>query len=372
MTDLEVLFLVLIGLYLSYAGHWYRGDAELFRAAGRHAWTRTEAFGGFRGGRLKVVFADLLPPLHGVAICAALPFRVSPAGICTASGEFVGFAAFRADERKLYSGEVLLGEFRTEDEAQQWCRRLEQLASVPAKTVEARLRRELCALFDARAARDRLDAFQQHTRWLRRFANTMFFWLFVVGPVSIQLLGLGITWLPLLVGVVLLLALTVRAFVRAHRALYPQERGARFRQTLTMALSPPAAARAADPLLLDLFAAIHPLAVAAEVFASDEFTKYAGQVLRALRYPLAEDLTAEAAEVARWYSRELLAAAEEFATARGFDRARAYAVPEPQSPAVVAYCPRCRMQYLHHAAACADCPGMALVAFTAPATAAAN
>lgn len=368
MTDLEVLLLVLIGLYLSHTGHWYGGDAELFRAAAR-AWTRATALAGFRGGKLKVVFADLLPPLHGIAIVPALPFRIAPAGICLASGEVVAHDAadFRAVERKLYSADRLLCELRTEQLAQDWCERLQAIAA--SKRREDKLRSALRGIFDAEFVRDRRDHFARATRWLRRLCNLMFFWLFVVGPASINLLGLGITWIPLLAGVVLLLAFIVRGFVRAHRALYPAERGARFRQTLGMALSPPAAARATDLLTLDLFAGTHALAVASVVFSADDFRRYAGELLRRMKYPLAEDLSEEAAAIAAWHARELLGAAEAFAARAGVDLAQVYAVPESQ-PDAVSYCPRCHEQYINEAATCADCPGVPLARYHAPALAA--
>ena len=362
MTDLEVLFLVLVALYLSAAGHWYPGEAALFRSAGKRAWRRTESLAGFRGGKLKVVFADLLPPLHGVAICAELPFRLSPAGLCTSTGEVLSWQdlRFQVVEHRLFSGDLLIGQFRSEHEAGLWRDRLRELAQLAPRKGEEQIRTWLRAGFHAASARERRDDFDRSTRWLRRFTNSMFVWLFVAGPAAVNLLGLGITWLPLLLGVVLLLVLIVRSFLRAHRALYPFERATRFRHVVTMALSPPAAARAADLLLLDLFSGLHPLAVAAVVFNAGDFERYASDTLRALRYPLSEDLSDEAAAIAQWYRRELLRVAEEFAQRRGLDLDAVYAVPEPESPAIVAYCPRCRTQYLSHNQSCADCVGVEL------------
>jgi hypothetical protein len=309
-----------------------------------------------------------------VAVCGALPFRLSPAGICAASGEAVSWEEVRLHtvEHSLYSGTTLLGRFRTEQLAEASHKRLQQISDSPAHQRERLIRRAMRAMFDVQWARERLDEFRRDTRWPRRLANAIFLWLFIVGPVSIQLLGLGITWLPLLAGAILLLGFSVWRFVRAHRRLYPREGGARFRQTLSMALSPPAAARAPDLLLIDLFAGLHPMAVAAVVLSPREFTAYAGEMLRAIKHPLAEDLSEESQDIARWHERELLVAAEELASKCGVDIREAYAVPEAQSDSVVAWCPRCRMQYVNDAQTCADCPGVALVRYAAPVATAAN
>jgi hypothetical protein len=126
----------------------------------------------------------------------------------------------------------------------------------------AAVRRALASTLDAQRARERWQEFQRVNSRLRKLANLLFVYLFVLAPGLIWFLGFRRAGLCVAVG---LLAQTFSIgwhFWPAHGALYPGGSEERFTPLLTVLPAPPTAIRAHDLLARRLLEGLHPLALA--------------------------------------------------------------------------------------------------------------
>ncbi|HKY33091.1 MAG TPA: hypothetical protein VJV23_11190, partial [Candidatus Polarisedimenticolia bacterium] len=193
--------------------------------------------------------------------------------------------------------------------------------------------------------------------------------LFAATPVTLWRHGPASTWVWLLASLAVLMAAAGLAFHRAHRRLYPGGTAERLSALVGMILSPPAMARAVDFLWLDLLWGTHPLAAALAILPADDAAVFARRALRDARHPFhpgAPGGPPEAAEAAAWHRAAMLRAMETALRARGGSPERLVASPEPEEPAVRAWCPRCETQYTLVFGDCAECGGLPLTPFTPP------
>jgi hypothetical protein len=199
--------------------------------------------------------------------------------------------------------------------------------------------------FDLSRARERLAAFRQQHRPVRRLANVLFVYLLLGAPVVIYSVGLRLSWLPLLAGMFAITVTTAIFFRRAHRQLHGEEAAdARFSATLTIALSPANAIRACDPLSRKLFAEFHPLCLSRLLCEDLVFQRLAARWLARARFPTpAEGPLGNAV------------ALESFVQAQGLKLPELLAPPAQREPGCRAYCPRCRAWFVAEGGTCADC-----------------
>ncbi len=385
MSEVQWLFAVLAALYGWECACWVRRGSVVFSTwLGRNWRARHPGalLGNQHGGFL---FAAPLPPLGTLLTARQLPFSLSPDGVLAyvATNVNPGWrpaqsATFlRCDEvrevttqgkKLLVNGEALLttgstGLLRYLADA---LRRLVESTPAERDTVIAEVIR---ATLDSKIVAQRWAELQKLSRPVRRLGNMLFVYLFIFAPGLIWQLGFKLSWAGLLIGLLALTTTTAGYFFRAHRKLYPQAEDERFTHTLTIALAPMATMRAHDVLSRPLFETFHPLVVAKAFLSNTNFRDFARRLLLDLRHP-AEPICPGAHPVARateLHARTTLqTAVEDLLRQEGVEPDELCRPPSLLDESCRSYCPRCDAQFTTTNGYCADCGGLALVAFTSP------
>jgi hypothetical protein len=175
------------------------------------------------------------------------------------------------------------------------------------------------------------------------------------------------TWPWLLGLLVAQMGMIAWLFRRAHRALFPDEKEARWTATLTIVLSPLVAIRANDIALRELFSLYHPLAVAQTLCSEKYFREMASRTLRELHFPLPSAVApgTPAHDAEDWNRAALLRSVERFVADCGTPPKELLGPPARESPLCLSFCPRCCNQYRFADGTCPDCGGVQVRAFPA-------
>jgi len=146
-------------------------------------------------------------------------------------------------------------------------------------------------------------------------------------------------------------------FHRAHKKLYPAESSERLESLVKMILCPPVSIRAADILTRNLLAQYSPIVLANVLPGSGEQQFVRGVILD-LKHPLRHEVTdADAEKTIEWTAKEQLNACLRYLTPEEL------LAPTQREENSIAYCPRCRCQYVVSDGECPDCPGVELENF---------
>jgi hypothetical protein len=243
---------------------------------------------------------------------------------------------------------------------------MRELRALPASRRDARIDAEIKQALDVRAIEERVAAFGPATADLRVACTWELVLVFVLAPIAGIAYGLVHVWLPLLASLVLAQAFVLWAFVRAHKALFPDERSGRRGQAILMSLSPPVAMRALDALSRDILAEFHPVAVARVVLAEGEFRAFAARVLRDAHHPLPpgrEGADADVVAAAESWRQRSVAALERFVRKQDVPDESWAAPPAREGDDCATWCPRCLQQFTVPAGACARCWDLELSVF---------
>ncbi|MCU0783585.1 MAG: hypothetical protein MUF81_05955 [Verrucomicrobia bacterium] len=382
MSDVQWLFLVLAALYGWECACWVRRGSVAFSTWLGGNWRVRHPgnlLGNQRGG---FIFAAPLPPLGTLLTASQFPFSLSPDGVLAyvatsvnpgwrpaQSEKFFRFDEIREvsvrDKKLLVNGEDLLT-LASVSLARRFAAELRRLAKAIPSQREAAIAELVHATLDTKAADQRWQELQPLARPVRLLGNVLFVYLFVFAPGLIWQLGFKLSWLGLLVGLFALTIATAMFFHRAHRALHPQAGDERFTHTLTILLAPMTTMRAHDALSRPLLETFHPLAVAKAFLSKTDFRDFARRVLLDLRHP-AQPVCSSANAAARateLYARTTLqSAVENLLRQSGVEPEELCQPPAPMDESCRAYCPRCGAQFTTPSGNCADCGGLALVAF---------
>jgi hypothetical protein len=382
MSDLQLLFLVLAALYGWECAAWLRRGSVAFTTWLGRGWRARHPgtlLGNQRGG---FIFAAPLPPLGTLLTANQFPLSLSPQAAlafvatnvnpgwrATQSGRWLALDTLRearADGKKV----VLNGEVWCVAPSTSYARfvagKVLQVAKLKPLEREKAIRELAAASLDTKTVEKRRQEFRRQAQRLRWLSNALVVYVFAVVPAVLWFVGLRLSWLGLLVG---LLALTVAAatlFRRAHRALYPDATEERFTHTLTIALSPANAMRAHDALSRPLLETFHPLAVARVCMRPAEFQNLARSVLLDLRNPArpvspSGDPATHTAEA--FWRGAVRQAAEEMLKRSGIQPDELCRPPKLAEATCRAYCPRCHAQFTTPNGSCADCGGLELAKF---------
>ncbi|HTL57875.1 MAG TPA: hypothetical protein VL361_19460 [Candidatus Limnocylindrales bacterium] len=383
MTDLQLLFLVLVGLYFWECACWVRRGAVAFRTWVGKTYQPTHPaplLGNQRGG---FVFGHPLPPLGTLFTANQLPMSISADAILAfvspsvnpgsrplQTEKLLRFEEIRAitvDTKKvMINGEVFL-RAASASFALFIADLLRQLKPLPAPNRGTAIQKIVRDTLDIKVIEQRLDKFRQQTHSLRLLANVLFFYLFVIAPVVIYTVGLSRSWIFLLIGLLVFTSSIAFGFRTQHKQFYPQGEEERFTHFLIVLLSPATAIRTIDLLSRPLFEQFHPLAVAKVLCAEAQFRALARDLLRELHYPAlplcpSGDPAGIAAEME---TRSFLkAGVESLVKKAGLDPGELLHPPAPADETSRAYCPRCLAQFTTTSGTCADCGGVPLVPFT--------
>lgn len=380
MSDLQLLLLILVLVYGWECLHWFPRGAAVLVSRGRRRW-RLRQPGRFAGNPSGgFVLAPPLPPLGHIVglppfplsldsqtVLAYVATLVHSSGRAPQSGACLDFAAAKAVKREgkrlVFPDQPPLKAASTV-EARQLVALLRSLADLAPNQREAGIEKAFQGTLEVKAARKRWDEFRERANPLRRTANLLFVYLFLVCPLAVFLVGLAGCWWALAAGLLILDGAIAWFFHRAHAALYPAEEEERFSLTLTVFLSPCSAIRANDLLSRHLLTGFHPLA-AIRLFCSPvEFRRVSARWLRDLLHPAQpvcpssnpKALAAEAESRQRWQR-----LVEEFLVREGLEVRDLLAAPAAMDAECERYCPRCLAQFTRRADQCPDCGGVELL-----------
>lgn len=386
MNDVQLLFVVLAGLYVWECAGWLRRGSVAFVTWLGRDWRvmHPGALAGNPNGGF--ILAAPLPPLGTLLVAHQIPLSLSPDGVLAfvatnvnpgwrpaQSGRFSSWdqlAAVRARGKKLIVNDELFLVAATPGWARHLSAELQRLVALSPSQREVAIAGMLRGMFDRRAIELRWREYLSRSSAVRRLGNALFFYLLVILPGLIWYFGFGRTWLGLLLGLLAFTMATAAFFGQAHRALYPAAGDERFAHVFTIALAPSSALRAHDALSRPLLENFHPLAVARHFLSAQEFRAFARRVLLDLRHPAQprgpsdrpEEIATEA------YARQaLLAATDEFLKQQGLAPDELGHPPAPADDSCRSYCPRCDAQFTTLTGECADCGGLAVLELRRPA-----
>jgi len=301
MSDLELLFLVLVLIYGLECAGWVRRGSVVFLSWLGRQWRVAHPgalLGNQRGG---FIFAPPLPPLGTLLAGHQFPLSFSPETVLAYVATSVNpgwrpvqteklfrFADIRGIEvsgkRVRVNGEVLLTA-PSPSFAEHLAQHLRQLSTLAPAKREGAIDEIFRGLLDTKAIEKRWQEFQKVAAGLPLLANFLFGYLFLLAPILIWNLGLRRCWLGLTIGLIASTLTTALLFRRAHKTLYPAAEEDRFSHFLILLLSPATTILARVVLSRPLLETSHPLATA-KVFCPDQqFREFARKVLLEIRHP---------------------------------------------------------------------------------------
>ncbi|HEY6269556.1 MAG TPA: hypothetical protein VIX11_14725 [Candidatus Acidoferrum sp.] len=371
MTEVQILFLVLIGVYLLQCIGWAPLESEVFRIGWRFRARLLPKGLGMRFGQHKLLFLNPFLPLSGAIVCEFFPSVVTnkegtPAqSNLSKPDEITGRRTIRLSYqakqqvqsagKEVRSAGHLLFTAHSEAYATFLAAVLDHVRKRSAQDRDRAFEREFEKMFDNKKIALRLEEYQAHTVFLRTACMLLFVFLFLVAPVLIRLRGLEHLWPVLLAYLIWSLAWIGWSFLRAHRALYPELKEGCWQQVIVLALSPFSAIRANDVLLRDLFCAFHPVAVGYVLLSKEESRVLAERNLRQSLFRMEGDATSSDS-VMRRVLQAFLAKIE-------MPPEELLRPPLRESENCQTYCPLCLAQFVLAEGECPDCGDVHLKKF---------
>ncbi len=367
MSDLELLYVVMVAFYLWECTHWL-GSANVpfvswFGAAFRI--TRPFFVANSREGGL--VFASAVPMAGTLFVSAEWPVAMSPSGVANRDGGVLRFddqPRLESRRRWLMAKGRRFARAASGSHAQWLAKAFNDACAAAAPDRPGRMKQLLRDTLDVKQAADRRLEFNRTAFRSSAMAAGLFLYMFLIAPVLVWRMSLIQIWPYLLCGLALLCLVNAVAFHCAHKRLHPGLDDERFSDLLMVLLFPPAGMRARDFLSRPALERFHPLALAKALCADDAFAALAGRTLRELRYPLPTEATTsgDAQPIWEWHRQTLLEEAEGLVTQGGLSVNQLTAVPARSEPESRAFCPRCNIQFTRTEGTCSDC-GVALQRF---------
>jgi|SRR5882724_193967 len=364
-------FLILAGVYLLQCIGWAPLESEVLRIGWRF---RAKVLNGglrMRFGQHKLFLLNPLSPLSGAIVCEWFPSvrssdERSPAGSNppqpggipgrqTISLSWQEKQPIHATGKEVRSARGVLFVAHSQAYANFVAGVLDRVRKRSPKERDLAFEREFEKMFDTQKGALRLEEYKACTVFLRAACALLFVFLFLIVPVLVRLRGLDHVWPVVLTYLIWSLAFIGWSFLRAHRALYPEQKEGRWQQLLVLALSPYSAIRANDVLLRDLFSAFHPLSVAWLFLSKPESRVQAERSLRQSLYGADKDVTSSDPAMRR--------ALESFLAKTGTPREDLLRPPHRKSENCRTYCPLCLAQFVLVEGECPDCEEVQLKVF---------
>ncbi len=371
MTEVQVLFLILAGVYLLQCLGWAPLESEVLRIGWRFRAKILPHGLPLRFGRHKLFLLNPFSPLAGAIICELFPsVRTSDDGFTADSTSpkaegVTGGQTIRlnwhekqqvhSEDKEVRSAGQVLFVAHSEAYAAFLAGVLGRVRKKSPQERDRAFEREFEKMFDTKKVAERLDEYKSHAAFLRTTCVLLFVFLFLMAPVLIRLRGLERIWPVLLAYLIWSLAWVGWSFLRAHRALYPERKEGRWQQVMVLVLSPFSAIRANDVLLRDLFCAFHPLAVSCVLLSKEDARAQAERNLRQSLFRTDRDAASSDAAMRR--------ALESFLAKNGIAREELLRPPRRESQNCQTYCPLCLAQFVLAEGECPDCGDVQLKQF---------
>jgi hypothetical protein len=371
MNEVQVLFLILAGVYLLQCLGWAPLESKVLRIGWRFR-AKVLAHGlPMRFGQHKLFFLNPFSPLAGAIVCEWFPsVRNSDEGSSAKSnppksGGVIGRRTIRLsgqEKQQVHSAgkEVrsaggVLFTAHSEAYANFLAGVLDRVRKRSPRDRDRAFEREFEKMFDTKRVALRLEEYKAHAVFLRPACVLLFVFLFLIAPLLVRFRGLQRIWPVLLAYLIWSLAWIGGSFLRAHRTLYPEQKEGRWQQVMVLALSPFSAIRANDVLLRDLFCAFHPLAVSYVLLSKEESRVQAERNLRQSLFRIDGDAATSEAAMRR--------SLESFLAKTGMLREELLRPPSRESENCRTYCPLCLAQFVLAEGECPDCGEVQLKRF---------
>ncbi len=277
---------------------------------------------------------------------------------------------FRAVDREVLAGEQVFLKLRSPQAAQSIAARLDVIAKTPAEQRGTCHRRPPDPAHRRRRGGRATGGFRAGAMPLALFGGVLLVGTFLIAPCLMwAFYDHPAAWKILISYVcfyLLVWGLAIAAFHKLHGTLEPDRTSDRLKQSLMMCVSPANTMRGLTAISTQLLVDFHPLAAAKALLAEDQFRAFARLVLRDARQPLRPIYPTDDAAlvpVVDTYRASLEASLVALVERSGLDVEQLLAPPEPESPDVRAWCPRCEQQYAVASGRCDDCGGIELVPF---------
>jgi hypothetical protein len=382
MSDVQLLFVVLGGLYLWECAGWLRRGGIAFTSWTGRRWRMQHPgvmLGNQRGG---FVFAAPLPPLGTLHTGYQWPFSLGPDGVlffvsasvnsgwrASQSGRFLSWAelsGLSVTGKKLRLNREAIFAAATPTLAQHLHHILSHIPKLNPGERAVAIEKMLSASFDTKQIEKLLHELQSNTQLVRVLANVLFVLVFAIAPALIWFIGLKLVWIGVLAGILTLTITMAVRFRQIHAKFYPAAADDRFTQTLIIALAPASTMRAHDLLSRALLENFHPLAVAKVLLPLETFRRFARRFLLDLRHPALPGCSnpqpqALATEI--FFRRTLLEIVAGWLNEQKIPSDELCRPPAPADDSCRAYCPRCEAQFTSASGFCADCGGLSLQPF---------
>lgn len=380
MSDVDWIFVVLIGLYLIESMVWLKQGVTVF----------SRFFGKFRSplSSIRLIgndFGALIlggpMPWDASFLCEPLPISVSPKGIVPfvpaaplqadrrmATGLFFSWDELkdlRRDEQSLLVKNQFVCKARNNRTAAHLCDTLRHIASLEADQREPLIAYLISESLDQTQISEKYQSWLDNTNRLRLAASLLFFWTIPIGIV----LYYNVIPLPIVrdtqftVAYFAIFAATwlwaiLESFL-AHRKLVPHDKLGRIKLLFTSMVSPAVPMRAPDRLARDMFLFVHPLAFAAVLDVPNLLQTCAENTVRDITYPrfpeLPAGITDQGANVVRWSNQVTEDRLRELLVSLKLDYDQLSTKPVHQAADALSYCPRCHDDFSPIEANCSRC-----------------
>jgi hypothetical protein len=383
LSDAELILLAVAAFFVWESLIWVPERGLVFLSLlgerGRAAWRGT-LLKNPRGGLVvasplpwsRAVLAQLWPvSLSERGAFAYVAQSIASYGRSRQTESYVDFAAIGKIEIIAHEVWINGGVFCDADSpalARFLARSIRNLQQIPQDRRQRAIRRMLSEMTDTQAAQARLDEFHRSTKILAVFCSLLFADVFLLAPLLIFCYAatpwaMPVLWLYLIVFLGVWFS-TILEFYKAHRAIYPDQTGARRKHLVTMFLSPAAAMRARDLLSRELLVGYHPLTVALLLCPAELRADLAGRWIRDAgnpQLPVCPPAGENALATESWFRARMCDALDRCVRRAGLRLERLRRAPPPDEPEAQSYCPRCHGQYTVAGGSCRYCGGIALV-----------
>lgn len=380
MSDVDWIFVVLLGLYLAESFVWLRPGTVAIGT-----W-----FGRFRdpGAPFRLIGNDTgvfilggLAPWDATFLVEPSPLSISVDGVVAfvpssplqpdrrsggaAEFDWRSLNSVTVEGRSVVCGDHLMCVTRSPASARSLASAVVRVAGCSDERRAAAVSELQAQAFDVAAVEELYQRWRSSTRRLRLASSGLFVWLLPFAA----LIHYGILPLPwerdatfvwsfLGIGLVWWWWAVVEAFV-AHRQVLREDYGGRWKLFLSSLVSPPVAMRAADRIARDIPWMIHPAALFKAIGQQGLLEQHAPAMVRDLEYPRLPEVmpehTADARAIIRSSEANTRESLERLLDSCGICYQDALRPPEIEDEAVKSYCPRCLDDYLADDAWCDAC-----------------
>lgn len=302
---------------------------------------------------------NLFIPVDLAFRCTELSLSIAPGGIVSAGGldllHYEQIKLIIADGRYL----IINGKRWHCTES---ARDAEQLVSLLVKlrdSSESLRETILDDYFDKRLEAQRaaalLSEFIRKTALLRRLSS-IFFLSMIAVVFSLSRSSMLVSYWPLLFGSYFTVLISiVLLYYFNDRHFRGKTACGRCSNMLLMVLFPPYLVKAAGLIGENLFHSFHPLALGRVFLKDKDFTEFACQYYRKIKYKNVAEGSKPSKEIIEWAGNHHADCLEKFFDTIGFDTEQLFSAPAAENDNMKSYCPRCRAQYNIYSGKCSDC-----------------